>query len=157
MHAFAASIRQACCSRVLRARRPLNSDIATEVTHGFILMEVLVAFFIFFSVILPSYQSLSIAVRGIRQAHATQVALRFAEAKMASVGFEIPLQDGFRQTGTDEGYDWDISIRKYPDDQSIFDQSDIGGYWVSLSVYWHPSTHEAMKTIQLKTLKLNRS
>jgi general secretion pathway protein I len=124
-----------------------------DASHGFTLIETLVALIIFVACYLMIHQTVALGWRGVQVAHAETAALRLAQSRLAAAGVEQPLQDG-RQTGRTEGFDWSVQVRPYAQPEIAAPAQRPTGYWVTVDVNWREGPLRRARSLQLSTLKL---
>lgn len=125
-------------------------------SHGFTLIETLVALIIFVACYLMIHQTVALGWRGVQVAHAETAALRLAQSRLAAAGVEQPLQDG-QQAGRTEGFDWSVQVRPYARPEIAAPAQRPIGYWVTVDVNWREGPLRRARSLQLSTLKLKSS
>lgn len=86
-------------------------------SHGFSLLEVLVAFVILGLVLGTLMEIFSGGLRNVGRAAEYQQAVLLGQSKLASVGIEMALKEGESNGEFDANYRWQVSIRPYQDSQ----------------------------------------
>jgi general secretion pathway protein I len=105
------SVRSAKCVSDRRTER--YRALRTAHSRGFSLLEVLVAFAILaisLGVLMQIFQR-AMSTTAVSGDYSRIVAL--AEAKLAAVGADIPLEEGVHTGEPDDGMDWIVSIEPY--------------------------------------------
>jgi type II secretory pathway pseudopilin PulG len=122
---------------------------------GFTLMETIVALIIFVACYILIQQGLALGSRGVSASQGELAALHVAQSRIATVGVEGPPAEG-RQSGTSDGYDWVIDVRRQDADTESQSRarSRPSGYWVAVEVTWRDEATRRPRSLQLKTLKV---
>jgi general secretion pathway protein I len=82
-------------------------------SHGFTLLELLLAFVVFALGFTTVLEILSGSMRNtVRARHYTEAALT-AQSLMDQVGLEMPLVEGFTANGESGEYEWELDIYNY--------------------------------------------
>ena len=124
---------------------------------GFTLVEALVAMAVFTLVISALYQGLSGGWRGLRRAEGSELALKVAEAQLASAGIETPLVPS-TQSGVTSGISWTSEISPYvPPGSQLETRPNLAGFWVAVTVRWKDGPFQPEQSLQLKTMKFRRA
>ena len=123
-------------------------------THGFTLIETLVALALFAVVFAALSASLAGGIRGVRLARMDLAATMLARAKLAAAGVETPLADAQQETGETDGFMWFVNVRQHLRPDVDVRETGPKAYWVAIDVSWRDGPLSPRRTIQLKTLKL---
>ena len=122
---------------------------------GFSLLEVLVAFTVLALSLGVLFQLFSTAVRGVLQSEHYSKALIIAEARLALLGREEPLEQG-EKTGVEGSiYRWRTEVTPYVEEEqedTTARLQQIKPYQVSVHVGWDES--EARYPVTLTTLRI---
>ena len=121
---------------------------------GFTLIETLVALTIFVVGYLLVHQSVSLGWRGAQIARTESAALRVAHTHLATVGVEARLQEGEQSGRTPDGYRWTMRTERYQRPGIEGASEKLAGYWVTVIVSWDGGVWRPVRSLQLKTLKL---
>ena len=120
---------------------------------GFTLMETIVAFVVFASVIVALERGTALGLRSIRLARIDEAALALARAKLAAVGLENPITEEGEESGVADGFTWRITARKYTPPDGITMPAGVDDYWVTVTTSWQDPPSAPARTIELMTLK----
>lgn len=123
--------------------------------HGFSLLEILVAFSI---MAIAMGMLLSIFSSGLRNASVSEdytAAVQIAEALMAGVGVEKPLQQGQASGVENEKYRWELTVAPFNLATETFDTKTIPAqlFMVTVIVSWGGGNGNE-RQFELTTLKL---
>ncbi|MDX1606524.1 MAG: type II secretion system protein [Candidatus Competibacterales bacterium] len=121
--------------------------------RGFTLLELLVAFVILSLALGVLLQTFG---QGLRNAALTEeytLATLHAESVLATIGTEQPLTEGESSGEFEDGYEWQISVRRYedPDAEELLPEVGITPYRVSVRVSWG---NAPQRIFELDTLRL---
>lgn len=143
------------CTSASRGRPPLVSGSRARQT-GFSLLEVLVAFAILAIVLGVLMQIFSRALNTTAVSGSFARAAELAEATLARVGVEIPLEEGDSAGEAGGGVAWSLRIRQI-DVRDLFpDQPPpVTPYRVTATAYWEDSGAE--RHFSLATLRLGEA
>jgi len=123
-------------------------------SHGFTLIETLVALVLFAGIFAALAAGISGGSRGVRLARMDMTATMLARAKLAAAGVEAPITDGQLDSGEDGGFAWGISVQQLNRAEGEFRETELKAYWVTVDVSWREGPFRPLRTIQLKGLKL---
>ncbi|WP_088343226.1 MULTISPECIES: type II secretion system protein [Rhodomicrobium] len=126
--------------------------MALHKEDGFTLVETIVAFVIMSAVAVMLYRGLSSGMRVSKLADRAEAALMVAQARLAAVGIETPMQAG-TQAGRDGDIAWEIAMRPY----ASGDGAERSAFWATVTVFWSEPRAARPRSIQLTTLKLGRT
>ena len=121
--------------------------------RGFTLMETLVAFVVFASVIIALQQAMALGWRAIRLTQMEQSALSLARSKLAAVGVESAITDEADETGIENGMAWHTLARRYKAPDAIVFAGGVSAYWVTVTVSWRDRPVGPARSVELVTLK----
>lgn len=123
---------------------------------GFTLIEVLVALTILGLTLGSMFAAFQGGLRNIDAAEHYAWAAAIADSRLAEVGYEIPLEAGNEQRGTEGRFSWTVKVTPYrnaavPDasDPSTDDAPPL--YHVAVSVRWAQALVE--REVTLETLR----
>jgi general secretion pathway protein I len=143
-----------CNATGARRRRRPHGAPRTAHSKGFSLLEVLVAFAILaisLGVLLQIFQR-ALTTTAVSGDYSRIVAL--AEAKLASVGADIPLEEGVHSGEPEDGMDWIISIEAYvPEGWLGEDPAQRQQPYLVTAVASLP-THAGARQVTLRSLRL---
>jgi general secretion pathway protein I len=122
-------------------------------------MEILVAFVVLGAAVGVLYRTFSAGLRNVDAVAGYSEAISVAEAKLAGLGLEQPLQEGDESGATgDRRFNWQIVVRPYIPPGSAEDQS--GGFIsphqllrATVTVTWNESGDQKRR-IELSTVRL---
>jgi general secretion pathway protein I len=122
---------------------------------GFTLMETLAALFIIIAAVTILYRGFSSASQVSSAAEAAETALLVAQARLAALGVEAPLQAG-EQEGRDGDVSWRTALRPYPDGTH---EAATGpkAFWATVTVLWREKHGLRPRSLKLTTVKLGRA
>ena len=123
-------------------------------SHGFTLIETLVALALFAGIFAALSAGISGGSRGVRLARMDLTAAMLARAKLAAIGVEAPMADGQRESGEENGFTWGVSVQQYVRQDTEFRETEFKAYWVTVDVSWREGPIRPLRSIQLKGLKL---
>jgi prepilin-type N-terminal cleavage/methylation domain-containing protein len=106
---------------------------AEDLTAGFTLVEVLVAFAILSMVLIGLFSGISTALRGDYQAAFTRSALLLATADLETEGLVVPLAPGVTTGRFENGMEWRRTVRPYIS-ASGSANGPASAYWVEMVV-----------------------
>lgn len=123
---------------------------------GFTVIEALVAAVVFGVTFFTLYNGLTGAWRGVRAAHAAELAFSVAKSRLAAAGIEAPLKDGDTFDGETDGTTWRMTVGRYGDTAAEASRSaeTLAPYLVTVDVNWSGSLLEKSQELHLSTVKL---
>jgi general secretion pathway protein I len=137
-------------------RMPTRRRAASKSQRGFSLLEVLVAFAILalsLGVLLQIFQR-AMNTTAVSETYSRAVAL--AEAKLNSVGADIPLEEGVHSGDPEDGLDWIVNIEPYQfEDETLAWTSEndtVQPYRITAVASW-PSISGSRRVV-LRTIRL---
>jgi general secretion pathway protein I len=136
----------------INSRMPTAIGAAASAQRGFSLLEVLVAFAILalsLGVLLQIFQR---AMNTTAVSGSYSRAVTLAEAKLNSVGADIPLEEGVHSGDPEDGLDWIVNIEPYPLEGWLGDDPPLQPYLITAVASW-PSLAGARRVV-LRTLRL---
>lgn len=129
-------------------------------SHGFSLLEVLVAFMILALVGTVLFRLFGGALNNAAAADDYSRALLLAESRLTSAAVEAPLREGGDQGTSEDGkYAWQTNIAPYvapdatADQQRLADVAPVRLWRVSATVSW-PGTLGNVRSVSLTTVRL---
>lgn len=126
--------------------------------RGFSLIEVLVAFVLLSFSLAVILQIFSGSLRNVAAARNYTNAMVLADAKLSSLGSELPIETG-EVTGEDGDFVWRLSITPYvyPDESPEQDsqQTDQQLFEVSISVSWQQGARQPQ--VDMHTLRIGQA
>lgn len=124
--------------------------------RGFSLLEVLVAFTILalsLGVLLQIFsRAMTTTATGADFARAAQL----AEARLARVGFEIPLESGVYEGDPEEGIAWSVRVAPYETGTESVAELPVEPYLVVVDVLWRDGGGKPRR-LSLSTLRLGEA
>lgn len=120
---------------------------------GFTLVEVLVAFAILAVTLIMVFRGVGDGARGIDTAQRSAAAIALAEAKLAALGSETPLEEGRTQGTRENGLQWRLEIAPARADDAFAEMSGLVPMRVAVAVWW---TDRPDAPVELETLKFAR-
>ena len=133
-------------------RMPTRRRAASKSQRGFSLLEVLVAFAILalsLGVLLQIFQR-AMNTTAVSETYSRAVAL--AEAKLNSVGADIPLEEGVHSGDPEDGLDWIVNIEPYQPEGWLGENPPLQPYLITAVASW-PSISGARRVV-LRTIRL---
>ncbi|MFS8086428.1 MAG: prepilin-type N-terminal cleavage/methylation domain-containing protein [Acidobacteriota bacterium] len=130
-----------------------------RVQRGFTLMEILVAFVVLAAAVGVLYRTFSAGLRNVDAVAGYSEAIAIAEAKLAGLGLERPLEEGDESGATeDRRFNWRIAVRPYTPSGSSPDQP--GGFIsphqllrATVTVTWNERGTQK-RTVELSTMHM---
>jgi general secretion pathway protein I len=122
---------------------------------GFTLIEALAALFIIIAAAAILYRGFSSASRVSSAAEAAETALLVAQARLAALGVETPLQAG-EQEGQDGDVSWRTALRPYSGGPHEV-AAGLKAFWATVTVQWREKHGRRPRSLKLTTLKLGRA
>ncbi|MGB5832011.1 MAG: prepilin-type N-terminal cleavage/methylation domain-containing protein [Thiohalocapsa sp.] len=119
---------------------------------GFSLIEVLVAFAILALSLGVLLQIFSRAMNTTALSGSYSRAVSLAEARLNSVGAEIPLEEGVHSGDPEDGMDWIVNIDPYRPQGWIGENPPAQAYLITAVASW-PSSNGARRVV-LRTVRL---
>ena len=127
--------------------------------RGFTLMEILVAFVVLAAAVGVLYRTFSAGLRNVDAVAGYSEAIAIAEARLAGLGLEQPLQEGDESGATeDRRFNWQVVVRPYTPPGSAQDQP--GGFIAphqllraTATVTWDERGSQK-RTVELSTVRL---
>ena len=123
--------------------------------RGFSLLEVLVAFAILALSLGVLLQIFSRAMNATATSANYSRAVALAEAKLAMVGADVPLEEGVHSGDPEDGMDWIIHIEPYQPEGWLGENPPVQPYLVTAVASW-PTVRGARK-VALRSLRLGES
>ncbi len=120
--------------------------------QGFSLLEVLVAFTILALTLGVLTQVFSRALNTAALSSNYGRATALAEAGLALVGIDIPLEPGTRAGETDDGLQWQVQVTPYPAGDLLPGDLPLPAYVITSEVAWE--TARGNRRVSLFTLRL---
>lgn len=120
--------------------------------HGFSLLEVLVAFAILALSLGVLMQIFSRALGTTALSETYSRAATLAEAKLNSVGLNIPLEEGVHSGEPEDGMDWVLSIEPYQPSGWVGENPARPAYRITAVASW-PST-SGSRQVTLSSIRL---
>ncbi len=122
--------------------------------RGFTLLELLVAFVILSLAVGTLLRTFGQGLRNAALVEEYTLATLHAESLLATIGVEEPLSEGELGGEFDEGYWWQVSVRRYEEPEFSEPQFETGitPYHVTLRVYWGEDREP--RVLVLETLRL---
>ena len=122
--------------------------------RGFSLLEVLVAFAILALALGVLLQIFANSLRAVSSSEEYTHATLLAESKLATVGREIPLEEGETEGEFDDKYRWRVNIQPYQweEDGEIVENLAADIFQVNVEVYWGEQPRQ--RSVPLTTLRL---
>ncbi len=117
---------------------------------GFTLLEVLIAMAVLSIALVAVFELFSAGMRGLGAADDYVCAVVKAEAKMREILDNDPFIEKTWQETSDDGYQFDASIKKTAEDRT--ENLTVDLFDISLTVVWTRGTKE--RSLKLTTLKL---
>jgi general secretion pathway protein I len=133
-------------------RMPTAIGAAASAQRGFSLLEVLVAFAILalsLGVLLQIFQR---AMNTTAVSGAYSRAVTLAEAKLNSVGADIPLEAGVHSGDPEDGLDWIVNIEPYQAEGWLGENPPLQPYAVTAVASW-PSLSGTRRVV-LRSIRL---
>ena len=118
---------------------------------GFTLIEVLVAFVLLAMLLGGFLNVFSSGLKSVRSSEAHAAAVQVAEARMATIGVEIPLAEGVETGLSDDGYRWTTEIGPF-ELEGEESSADLAALRVRVTVAWQAAGQE--RSVVLETLRL---
>ncbi len=120
---------------------------------GFSLLEVLVAFSILAMSLGVLYQAFSNSLRNVGASGDYTRAMIIAEARLAEVMAQVPLNEGSEQGEVDKRYQWRTTVQRYEyEGEEIV--SRFTPYQVQVMVNWQDGKRN--RNYELSTLRLSQ-
>lgn len=118
---------------------------------GFTLVEILVAF-VLLTMLLGGFLNVySSGLNSVRSSEAQAAAVQVAEARMTTIGVEIPLAEGVETGLSDDGYRWTTEISPFePEGEEA--SAGLAALRVRVKVAWQEEDRE--RSVVLETLRL---
>jgi general secretion pathway protein I len=135
-------------------RRPPHCAPSTAHARGFSLLEVLVAFAILaicLGVLLQIFQR-AMTTTAVSGEYSRIVAL--AEAKLASVGADFPLEEGVHTGEPEDGMDWIVSIEPYQPEGWLGEDLELSSQPYLVTAVASLPTIGGARQVRLRTLRL---
>jgi general secretion pathway protein I len=107
-----------------------------DVPRGFSLLELLVAFTIFATLLGVLLQVFSAGLRTAHSGERDTRAVVIAQSLLDTLGVEQPLRVGIYSGTTDDAYHWRITVRPYVDDQLPVTNRVLIPLTVNVDVFW---------------------
>ena len=116
-------------------------------SHGFTLLEILVALVIFALAFGVLAQIIQTGLRQSTEARSITAATLLAQSELARVGVEVPLRAGPTDGQTETGMRWhtEVELIEQPNEQQ-----SLATYQVEVTVAWGPSPAEQLTLTTLR-------